>query len=124
MIKKRQLVLVVDDEPLLRKVLKRLLGSENYEVITACDGESAIQLAKEKTPDIILLDIIMPGMDGREVYRMIRKLSIRTKTIYFTGKAEPLEPEKLKELKCEADGFIAKPATREQILSTLDSLLL
>ena len=120
---KRLLVLVVDDEPNLCTVLRRVLKIEGYKVITALDGKKALRLIKEKRPDIILLDIVMPGMNGREVCRRARELSPTAKIIYFTGRADSVEPAKLRELHGEVDAFVAKPATGKQILSAISRVL-
>ena len=114
--------MVVDDEPGMCNVLRRVLEKEGYRVITASDGETALRLIKTKTPDVILLDILMPGIDGREVCRRVREFSTKTQIIYFTAKAE-LDPLKLNELRSEADAFIAKPATGKQILSKVRIVL-
>ncbi len=116
-------VLVVDDEPRLCNVLRRILRQEGYRVTTAPDGETALGLIREKTPDVILLDIMMPGIDGREVCLRIRQFSTAIQIIYFTARVELINPLKLKKLRSEADAFIAKPATSRQILSGVRRVL-
>ena len=116
-------VLVVDDELHLCNVLRRILEKEGYKVITAPDGETALQLIKEKKPDVILLDLLMPGIDGREVCRRVRGLSTATQIIYFTAKVVLTDPLELKELHREADAFITKPANSKQILSKVSGVL-
>ncbi|GAF74864.1 unnamed protein product, partial [marine sediment metagenome] len=76
-------VLIVDDEPRLCSALRRILEKEGYKVITAPDGETALRLTQEKKPDVILLDIVMPGTDGRDVCRRVREFSTTTQIIYF-----------------------------------------
>ena len=122
MVTSNTLVMVVDDELQMCNVLRRVLEKEGYEVITAQDGETALRFIPEKKPNVILLDMMMPGIDGREVCRRIRELSTKTKIIYVTAKVEQ-DPTKLKELRSEADAIIAKPATRKQILSTVSRVL-
>ncbi len=117
------LVLVVDDEPHMCNALRRILEKEGYRVRTALNGRTALDLIKEKKPDVILLDILMPGIDGREINRRVRELSPITKIIYFTAKVEPTDPSMLKELRSEVDAFIAKPATTKQILSKVSGML-
>ena len=117
------LVLVVDDEPHMCNVLHRILKNGGYKVVTALDGETALWHTKEKKINVILLDLMMPGIDGREVCRRVREISTETQIIYFTAKVEPINPLKLKELRSEADAFIAKPATGKQILSKVSSVL-
>ena len=116
------LVLVVDDEPRMCNVIERILKQEGYKVITAPDGETALRLIPEKKPDVILLDLLMPGIDGREVCRRVRELPTKTQIIYFTAKVEQ-DPTKLKEIRSEADAFIAKPATSKQILLRVSRVL-
>ncbi len=116
-------VLVVDDELHLCNVLRRILEKEGYKVITAPDGEAALQFTEEEKPDVILLDLMMPGIDGREVCRRVRQFSTATQIIYFTAKVMPTDPLKLKELRREADAFITKPATSKQILSKVSGVL-
>jgi len=115
-------ILVVDDEVNMCNIVSRMLESEGYSVRTACDGKRALQLTKEKEPDLILLDIMMPGINGREVCQIVREFSPETRIIYFTAKVEA-DPQKLKELHSEADAFITKPATARQILSKVSSVL-
>ena len=117
------LVLVVDDEFHMCNILRRILEKEGYRVITALDGETALKVTREKNPDVILLDLVMPGIDGREVCRRVREFSPATQIIYFTAKVEPVDPLQLKELRREADAFIAKPATSKQILSSVNGVL-
>lgn len=116
-------VLVVDDELHLCNVLRRILEKEGYQVITVANGETALQLTEEEKPDVILLDLLMPGIDGREVCRRVHQFSTVTQIIYFTAKVMPSDPLKLKELRREADAFITKPATSQQILSKVNGVL-
>ena len=117
------LVLVVDDELHMCNILRRVLEKEGYEAITAPDGETALRRIEERAPDVILLDLMMPGIDGREVCRRVREFSTTIQIIYFTAKAELINPLELRELRSEADGFIAKPATSKQILSSVSRML-
>jgi CheY-like chemotaxis protein len=123
MMTKRPQILIVDDEPHLRNGLRRILNEEGYETMIAADGETALMLAEEKKPDIVLLDIMMPGMDGREVCRRLRKVAAETQIIYLTAKVEPNGLLHAKYPRGEADAFIAKPATSKRILSKIESLL-
>ncbi len=115
-------VLIVDDELQMCKVLSRILKKEGYRVITVLDGKAALHLAKEKEPDVILLDLMMPGIDGMPVCRRVREFSPKTQVIYFTAKVES-DSLALKKLRSEADAFIAKPATSKLILSRVSSVL-
>jgi len=117
------LILVVDDETNIRNILRRILEKEGYRVLTAPDGETALRIIKAREPEVILLDLMMPGIDGREVCWRVREFSPTTRIIYFTAKTELTSPLKAKELHSGADAFIAKPATSKRILSMVDSML-
>lgn len=118
MVKNNYQVLIVDDEVYMCNILHRILRKEGYKVQTAPDGKAALRLVEKIGPDLILLDLMMPGIDGREVCSIVRQLSEKTRIIYFTAKVES-DPVKLKELRNEADAFITKPATSKQILSSV-----
>ena len=115
-------VLVVDDEINMCEVIKRILEKAGYCVFTTSDGKTAINITWERKPDVILLDLMMPGMNGREVCQVVRELSPKTKVIYLTAKVDT-DLGKLKEIRSEADTFIAKPATSKKILSSIEKLL-
>jgi len=121
-VSKNALVLVVEDEPYIRTAISRILEHAGYEVITAHDGETSLMLTELKKPEVVLLDILMPGIDGREVCRKIRKNYPATRIIYFSAKIE-LDKVKAQELLDESDAFLAKPATTKQILSKVSDVL-
>lgn len=116
-------VLVVDDERHLCNGLRRVLEKEGYEVSTAQDGLTALGMVDERPPDVILLDLMMPGLDGREVCRRVREVAPAIQVIYFTAKAEPIDATVFRQLRSEADAFLSKPATSRQILSKVSSVL-
>ncbi len=118
-----KLIMVVDDEPTMCQILERILSGEGYRVVAAMDGERALKLFKEHHPDLVLLDLMLPGMDGREICRRIRMDSQETMIIYLSAKAAPRGPGELKKFRSEADGYILKPATSKQILSGVKKAL-
>ncbi|MFM2184501.1 MAG: hypothetical protein RIS55_149, partial [Actinomycetota bacterium] len=83
-------VLVVEDEQSLREPLVYLLEKEGYEVLDAADGNAAIELFKSTNPDIVLLDLMMPGMSGNEVCRVIRQTS-NVPVIMLTAKDSEID---------------------------------
>jgi len=119
----KTIVLVVDDEIKLCQALSRVLANAGYRVYIAHDGESALKEVKEQKPIVVLLDLMMPGRNGREVCRDIRRLSPLTRVIYFTARAEATGPPELKELRAEADAVIAKPATSARILAEVKRVI-
>lgn len=121
--KSDRLIMVVDDEPTMCHILERILFEEGYRVVVAMDGEKALKLFEEHNPDVVLLDLMLPGMNGREICRRIKEISATTRIIYLTAKAAPTDAAELKEFKTEADGYISKPATSRQILSAIQKVL-
>ncbi len=104
----RQKVLIADDSPALAKLLAELLGDE-YEILIAPDGEGAIAMANDQRPDLILLDVMMPGVDGFEVCRQLKaeERTQRIPLIFITG-LNALDAEQ-RGLELGAIDFIAKP---------------
>ncbi|GEM_PF-3656900 len=119
MVKQTDTIMVVDDEVKLSRAISRVLTNAGYHVLLAYDGESALKAMMGKNPLVVLLDLMMPGMNGREVCREIREYSPLTKVIYFTARAEAHEQPELTELRAEADAIITKPAPGAKILAEI-----
>ncbi len=117
-----KLVMVVDDEPTMCRILERILIGDGYSVVVAMDGEKTLKLFEEHHPDVVLLDLMLPGMSGHEICHKIKELSETTKIIYLSAKAPPNDPVKFRELKSEADAYIAKPASSKQILTVIEKV--
>jgi two-component system, response regulator, stage 0 sporulation protein F len=81
-------ILIVDDQFGIRVLLQEVLGQEGYEVFQAPNGSTALEIVQSNTPDLILLDMKIPGMDGLEILRNIRKMGIDTKVIMMTAYGE------------------------------------
>lgn len=115
-LKKR--VLIVDDEPAIGRVISIKLRLNGYECVTATSGIEAIELARDKQPDIILLDILMPGMSGFEVLDRIRSYS-KVPVIVFTAKSDAAELA----IKRGANEFIAKPFDPDRLVEKIKAVL-
>jgi len=102
-------ILLIDDDPDLLTLLSMILKKEGYQVEVAEDGESGLEMAIQLQPDLILLDIMMPGVDGWEACREIRKITTAP-IIYLTAKRE--ESDIVRGLQLGADDFIPKPFRR------------
>ena len=115
-------ILVVDDTPQNIKLLDVLLGAQGYEVVAAASGEDALGLVTSKQPDLILLDIVMPGMDGYEVCRRLRA-DPTTRMLPVVMITASGAQEKVKALDVGADDFITKPFDKAELLARVGSLL-
>lgn len=100
-------VLVVDDQPGIRRLLTEVLSDESYEVITANNGNTAIEMLAKFKPAVILLDMKMPGMDGLEVLQEIVNRGTAAKVIMMTAYGEAERMKKAKEIGAHA--YITKP---------------
>jgi len=118
-------VLIVDDSKTIHLVLSRMLNSQGYESLSAYDGESAIELAKTRIPALILMDVVMPGLNGFQATRKIRKDDdpkvANIPVIIMSGNAQPTE--ELWSIKIKANGFIAKPFSDEELFSRMEMLI-
>jgi DNA-binding response OmpR family regulator len=101
-----ELLLVVDDEPRITGMLRQYLESEGYRVLTAQDGATGLDLVRKHGPDMVILDVMMPGRDGWSVCREIRAVG-NTPVIMLTARAE--EADKLLGLELGADDYLTKP---------------
>jgi len=112
--------LVADDEPTLVATLKYNLERESYEVITATDGESALAIARSKRPDLILLDLMMPGLNGLEVCRILRR---ETAVPILLLTARDAEVDKVVGLELGADDYVTKPFGMRELMARVRALL-
>lgn len=113
-------ILVVDDEDRIRRLLKMYLEREDYIVEEAENGEDALQLALDKDFDVILLDIMMPGMDGIEVCQELRKTKA-TPVIMLTAKGE--EANRVQGFEVGTDDYIVKPFSPREVVLRVKALL-
>ena len=118
--RKSHTILVIDDEPDMLNLLERILTSEGYRVILAADGNYGLTLTRDDSPDLILLDIIMPGPDGFTVLESIRKYS-DTPVIMVTAKRDAESMRKA--LALGADDYISKPFRPAELVARIHAKL-
>jgi DNA-binding response OmpR family regulator len=113
-------VLVVDDEPMVREVLARYLEREGFEVQTAEDGEQALAAFETSPPDLVLLDLMLPRIDGLEVFRRMRERT-RSPVIMLTAKGE--ETDRVVGLELGADDYVTKPFSPREVVARVRAVL-
>lgn len=116
-------ILVVDDEEVLVETIAYNLEQAGYQVMTVADGMSALEAARRETPDLIILDIMLPGMDGLEVCRQLRREDSMATVpiIMLTAKGD--EIDKVVGLEVGADDYVTKPFGRRELLARVRALL-
>ena len=116
-------ILLTDDEPNILKVVAVRLKTQNYDVITAGDGETALNLVKEHRPDLILLDITLPKLNGYEVCEILKKDAAYKDipVVLFSARAQ--QADKDAGMEHGADAYISKPFEPQQLLETIKTLL-
>jgi DNA-binding response OmpR family regulator len=113
-------VLVVEDEPTLVATLRYNLEREGHKVLTATDGESGLSLARSQHPDVVLLDLMLPGMGGLELCRILRR-ETSVPILMLTAKAE--EMDKVVGLELGADDYLTKPFSMRELMARVGALL-
>jgi DNA-binding response OmpR family regulator len=114
-------ILIIEDETPMRTALKDVLEGEGYRVLTAADGEHGLSRAVEEKPDLILLDIMMPRLDGYEVCAALRRLSHPVPILMLTAKGQV--EDRVTGLDAGADDYLVKPFSTEELLARVRALL-
>lgn len=117
----RRRLLLVEDDPTLRQALTFNLSREGYDVTTAGDGETGLDAARNDRLDLILLDVMLPGMSGVEVLRVLRREGVATPVIILSAKGD--EIDRVVGLKVGADDYVAKPFSRPELLARIEAVL-
>ncbi len=113
-------ILIVEDDSTLLSVLKYNLTKEGYQVVTAVDGSQALEVAREAKPDLIILDLMLPNIDGLEVCRILRK-EMTTPILMLTARVE--EVDKIVGLELGADDYMTKPFSTRELLARVRAML-
>jgi DNA-binding response OmpR family regulator len=113
-------VLIVEDEPQMAEQLRKGLEREGYSVLVAHDGQQALDLARTVAHDLMILDWMLPKVDGRQVARRLRQSKIETRILMLTARDTP--PDIVEGLDCGADDYLIKPFAFEVLLARLRAL--
>ena len=114
-------LLVVDDEPNIRELLSASLRYAGFEVETAADGQQALALAESYRPDLLVLDVMMPGLDGFGVVRRLRQAGKRTPVVFLT--ARDAAEDKVSGLTLGGDDYVTKPFSLDEVLARIRAVL-
>lgn len=119
----KEKILIVDDEKDIVKMLGYNLGKEGYRTLLAYDGQRAIDLARKEHPDIILLDVMLPEMDGFEVCKALKKEASTAHIPIIMLTAKSLEADKIVGLELGADDYVTKPFSPRELIARLKAIL-
>ena len=114
-------ILVIEDEPPMRIALQDILDSEGYRVLTAVDGEAGLERAVAEKPDLILLDVMLPKLDGFALCAELRRLEMRVPVLMLTAKGQVRD--RVTGLDSGADDYLVKPFSTEELLARVRALL-
>lgn len=114
-------ILIVDDSRTSRKMLKNIISGLNYDIVEASNGQEGYIKYKEEKPDVVLLDITMPVMDGIETLQLIKKEDEDARVVMVSAAGQ--KDKILKAIKCGASNFISKPYETEDIIKILTEIL-
>ncbi|WP_049655787.1 response regulator transcription factor [Kitasatospora sp. MY 5-36] len=117
----RRTVLVVEDDPGVRATLDHLLRFEGYRVLTTADGQEALELLEHRRPDLAVVDVVMPRLDGLALCRMLRRRGDRLPVLVLTARHQL--GDRVAGLDAGADDYLAKPFATEELLARIRALL-
>jgi DNA-binding response OmpR family regulator len=119
-VKDKLLVLVADDDPDIRQLVRLRLERSGYDVISAEDGVGALQLARDRSPDLAILDVSMPNMNGLDVARVLRQENAALPVILLTGRVR--DEDVLEGANAGVDRYITKPFSPQELESQVREL--
>lgn len=117
-------ILVVEDNPFNMRLMEMTLGAGNYILLKATDGNEALDIALKELPDLIIMDMQIPVMDGMEVTRKLRAMPAFSNTPIIGVTAYAMKGDREKVLECGCDEYLSKPINTRELPGLIDSLLL
>ncbi|HWE02254.1 MAG TPA: response regulator transcription factor [Tepidisphaeraceae bacterium] len=120
---RKQTILVVDDQKDFRELVRRALEQRGFDVILACDGASGLRIAEEHHPDLLVLDLTLPDMDGLEVCKRLRENPRHRHLPILVMSARASAPERVLGLQTGADDYLIKPFVPEELVARVDAIL-
>ena len=116
-------ILIVEDDPSFSRALNHIVEKEGYDVSTASNGMTGLRMATEDKPDLLILDVMLPGLDGFEICSRLRNEPQTAKLPIIMLSAKGQESDKTTGLKVGADEYLTKPVNREVLLEKITTLL-
>ena len=116
---KRRVVLVVDDDDMIRRLVRTVLEADDLEVVEAANGDRALEMVASANPAVVVLDIMMPGINGVEVCRRVDHSKV--KVVILTARDDPVLEDECRE--AGADAFLIKPFSSIELLDLIDELV-
>lgn len=116
-------ILIIEDDPSFLRAVSHIVEKEGYNVTTASNGMTGLRMAKEDKPDLLILDVMLPGLDGFEICSRLRNEPETAKLPIIMLSAKGQEADRTTGLKVGADEYLTKPVNRELLLEKLTSLL-
>jgi two-component system, OmpR family, response regulator ResD len=115
---KSDLVLVVDDDEMVRRLVRTVLEADDYKVVDARDGDEALRMVEASHPAVIVLDVMMPGLDGVEVCRKLDHATV--KVVMLTARDDPVLEQACRD--AGADAFLTKPFSSTRLLDVIEEV--
>ena len=116
-------ILIIEDDPSFSRAINHIVEKEGYEVNTASNGMTGLRMVKESPPDILILDVMLPGLDGFEICSQLRAEEVTAKLPIIMLSAKGQETDKATGLKVGANEYLTKPVDRTLLLEKITSLL-
>jgi len=116
-------ILIVDDSQTQVQSLIKILNKNGHETITAEDGDSAVSIAREQLPDLILMDVVMPGLNGFQATRHITKTEVTKHIPVIILSSKDQETDKVWAERQGASGYMIKPATEKELMAEINKLI-
>ncbi len=116
-------ILIIEDDPSFSRAITHILEKESYDVISATNGMAGLRMAKSENPDLLILDVMLPGLDGFEICNRLRQDPLTEKLPIIMLSAKGQEIDKTTGLKVGASEYLTKPIDRTLLLEKINSLL-
>ena len=116
-------ILIVDDSPTETHILSQMLDKNGYQVVTAESGEAGVEVAKKELPDLVLMDVVMPGLNGFQATRQLKKEATTAHIPVVIVTTKDQETDKIWGMRQGAKDYLTKPVQEESLINTIQAIL-